>query len=597
MIRALLYLQVCSTWNRLLAQARRLRQPRYLAGFLVGGLYFFFYFIRPLVMTTSSSRSRREAWWAGTAGGGAGAGGGWGPEFLAGLEWYGAAVLLIIVLAAWIFPQARAALTFTEAEATFLFSAPVERRTLIHFKLLRSQAGILFTTILMAFLSQRFGQRGAAWIHVAGWWLLLSTLNLHFLGASFARTRLLDLGVRPWQRRVVVLAVAAGLVGAAWYWMQTTVRPPGAADLEGVSSALAYGREFLGTQPLGTILWPFRWVLRPYLAETPWAFLVAAGPALLVLAAHYLWVIRSDVAFEEASMELAQRRAERMAVVRREPGQLAVGKARRAPWVLAPTGPAAVALLWKNLIGAGSMFTPRFWVVVVLCFGFPAMMLSVNGPRREVGALVAMLLLVALGWSLLLGPQILRQDFRQDLRSADLLKLYPLPGWKIALGELLAPAAILTAIQWTLLFLLVILFDRIPGGRSLPVWERGAMALGAALVCPAVNLVSLLIPNAAVLLFPAWVQAGPGGPQGLEATGQRLIFLLGQLLVFAVALLPAAAVAIGLHLAFSLWLGWVVAVPLAGFGAAVLLLAEGALGVMLLGRWFERLDLAAELRS
>ena len=45
----------------------------------------------------------------------------------------------------------------------------------------------------------------------------------------------------------------------------------------------------------------------------------------------------------------------------------------------------------------------------------------------------------------MIGPQLLRQDFRQDLPLADLLKTYPLRGWQLALGELLAPAAILTS--------------------------------------------------------------------------------------------------------------------------------------------------------
>ena len=39
------------------------------------------------------------------------------------------------------------------------------------------------------------------------------------------------------------------------------------------------------------------------------------------------------------------------------------------------------------------------------------------------------------------------------------------------------------------------------------------------MLLPALNLISLLIPNAAVLLFPAWFQPGKDSPQGIEATG------------------------------------------------------------------------------
>src|SRR5206468_12067142 len=132
-------------------------------------------------------------------------------EYSAVAESVGAMVLLVMVAWAWIVPHARAALAFTEAEVAFLFPAPVTRRTLIHFKLLKSQAGILFSTLFMTFLSGLFAKGGSVWIHAAGWWVIFSTLNLHFLASSFARTRLLERGVSNWQRRLVVLLLAAAL--------------------------------------------------------------------------------------------------------------------------------------------------------------------------------------------------------------------------------------------------------------------------------------------------------------------------------------------------------------------------------------------------
>ena len=46
------------------------------------------------------------------------------------------------------------------------------------------------------------------------------------------------------------------------------------------------------------------------------AFVVALGPALLVLAAHYAWVLFSAVSFEEASIAKAEKRATRLAAFR-----------------------------------------------------------------------------------------------------------------------------------------------------------------------------------------------------------------------------------------------------------------------------------------
>ena len=155
MTSALIYLQFQSARNRLLTRVKRLKKPKYLVGLIVGGLYFYFYFFRFLFRGGKRSAEVASALSS--------------PEALFGLELLGAVVLFILVVAAWIFPRERAALTFTEAEVAFLFPAPISRRALIHFKLLRSQLRILFTTVLMTLLTNRFGQSSNGWIHLAGW--------------------------------------------------------------------------------------------------------------------------------------------------------------------------------------------------------------------------------------------------------------------------------------------------------------------------------------------------------------------------------------------------------------------------------------------
>src|SRR2546425_13121268 len=164
MIGALIYLQMQSIKNRLRMRLGRLKKPKYLAGAAVGAAYFYVFFFRNLFVGGRSAATAAD-----TA----------SPETLLFFELVGALALFLMVLSAWIFPHERAALLFSEAEIAFLFPAPVTRRTLIHFKLLRSQIAILFTTFFLTLVSGRFGQGGKAWIHAAGWWLILSTLSLH----------------------------------------------------------------------------------------------------------------------------------------------------------------------------------------------------------------------------------------------------------------------------------------------------------------------------------------------------------------------------------------------------------------------------------
>jgi len=183
--------------------------------------------------------------------------------------------------------------------------------------------------------------------------------------------------------------------------------------------------------------------------------------------------------------------------------------------------------------------------------------------------------------------------------------MYPLHGWQLALGELLAPTLILTVVQWVLIVMAATLLggglgeswvDDVGGYRQ----THTALALSAAIVIGPLNLVSLLIPNAAALLLPAWF-AGPatvGASRGIEVMGQRLVFLLAQFVALIVALLPAALVA---FLVYTLipheYLPGSTAMPVAALMAALVFAAEAAGGLALLGYWFESYDVSAETPS
>jgi ABC-2 type transport system permease protein len=580
MIRALFYLQFHTVWNRIAMRVKRLKQPKYLAGGVVGGLYFYFYFVRYLF-----GGGRARAGLAATPG---------IPHLdPALLESIGALILFVVLVVAWLVPHQRAALAFTEAEVAFLFPAPVSRRALIQFKLLRSQAAILLTSFFLVLVSSRFG--GRVWIHAAGWWLILSTLNLHLLGSSFGRTMLLERGISSWQRRLIILVLLAGVVGVVAVWVSRSLPHLDLSQLRTPEQIQAFAESLLISGPIPYLLYPWRLVVRPWLAPNATAFLIALGPALLVLALHYLWVIRSNVAFEEASVDASRKLAERVAAVRS--GNWRAGKqqlkSRRPPFVLAPVGPPAVALLWKNLLSAGQAFRLRVLLVLVVLGLSMSLSLGRTMGNSDVSMILGMIALMFVAWSLFLGPQLMRQDFRQDLGLAEVLKMYPLRGWQVAFGELLAPAVVLTALQWFLLLLSLVLLWH-ADLRVLDRPARLAVAAGAALLLPVLNFITLQIPNAAVLLFPAWFQTGKDGPQGIEATGQRIISMLAQLLVFVLGLLPAAIGFVVVYVVCRLVVGFSLALLLGSVMAAVILAVEAALGVLLLGHLFERLDLSAE---
>jgi len=575
-----LFFYLSRSWkNRLMVRIRRMREPRYLVGGIAGALYMYFYFFRAL---------HRGAYGAGRIP--------MSGEHQALIQSIYALAFLVFILMMWIVPQHRAALTFTEAEASFLFAAPISRRDLINFKLLRSQAGILLSSFIMAFVG-RFGSHHfySGWV---GWWIILATFNLHTLGASFTLTMLMDRGMSTARRRLMLLGAIVVVFGGIAFWVRQTLPPLPTvqANRNAFNELARYAGHALDAGPLPYILLPFKLLLAPFFAITPAAFLLALPAALGLLALHYIWVVRSDVAFEEASLEASRKLAERVAAIRSGNWQAARKnqKAVRSPFQLRASGTPAVALIWKNLIATSSMITVRFWMMLIwfaVVGGVICRSMLQDGVNLAVTSFIGMIA----GMSLVFGPNLLRNDFRQDLLAMDMLKTLPLRGWQVVLGEILAPVTILTAAQWILLILALVCCPPQWAQYPLPIALRVACFFAAAAVLPTVNFANLVIRNAAVLIVPAWFQLGRDGPRGFENTGQQIILAVGQTLVLVVALLPPAAVFTGAFFLVFYVIGPASAFLVAGVLAAVILVIEATIAIRLLGGVFERFDLSKEM--
>ena len=172
-------------------------------------------------------------------------------------------------------------------------------------------------------------------------------------------------------------------------------------------------------------------------------------------------------------------------------------------------------------------------------------------------------------------------------------------GWQVALGELLAPAVILTVVEWILIVLATTLLNE--DAAFAVRWDlRTAAGIAAAVLCPTFNVVSLLIPNAAALLMPAWFATSntPGATtnsRGIEVMGQRILFLLAQTAALALAIFPAGVTFFLVYLfAAQPYLPEIAALPAAACAATLVFAAEAAGGLALLGNWFESYDVSAE---
>ena len=602
MLGTLLYLRLTSLKNQLVSRAKRLRQPKYLLGALAGAAYFYFIFFRQ-IGGAPSGRGARHAAQAGQALPGM-------PtlaDTLPLVTALGALLLLVIAVLAWILPSDKPGLRFTEAEAAFLFPAPVTRRTLINFKLLSAQFSILFTSLFFTLISNRWGFLGGnAVMHAIGWWVVLSTLNLHFTGAALTISRLVEGGVSPLRRRLVVLGVIGTAVAATLVWVRKDLRPPEASEVEGIVPFSHYLLAVLDHGVLGALLTPFKFILGPFLASDARTFFLALAPALLVIVAHYSWVLRMETPFEEASLALAEKRAALITAMRegKRGFRTVRTKGRAAPFPLADTGRPELAFLWKNLLSTAPYFNVRAFAIAAAVILVGSRWFLGGDQLAQVARLtISGVALFGGGYILLLGPHLARQDIRSDLPNADILKTYPLHGWQVLLGQLLTPLAILTGLVW--LALLAAYLAAPPTGAIADPAVKLAAAVGIAAITPFIVALQLLVLNGATLLFPAWFQMTRGqGGGGIEVMGQRLIFVFGQFLVVFLALLPGALLAFcgfgATWYALKL-VGLVGIASLAGVVVAatlVLIVLAGEVWCTLwwLGGRFERLDVSAELR-
>jgi hypothetical protein len=309
-------------------------------------------------------------------------------------------------------------------------------------------------------------------------------------------------------------------------------------------------------------------------------------PAIVMLLIQIVWVLQSDVAFEETAVQASDERARRIDARRRRGVRSAAdstGKAKRT-LRLAPVGTPSVAIVWKNTLLLAR--TRRIGPVV----GLAIMSVVIALPSVESGGMdarfMAMAALIMAGLMIILGSRVLQNDLRQDTEHLATLKTLPLTGRRLVGAEVASSALPIALLQ---LALVTIAYVLLLGDTTLPVplVTRTLLLTLAPIVLAAVNATTVTIQNAAALLFPGWIRATPIVGGGIEAMGQGILATGVLLLTFVIALLPATFVcAVLWWLVSSVPNGWVFAV----LAAAIVLLGETWWAIHGLGRRFDRLE-------
>jgi ABC-2 type transport system permease protein len=561
MIRALVDLSFRSARNRVLGKLRRLRQPRYLISLLIGLAFFGWLVSAPGGKTAAVPETFRRI-------------------ALTVVVWVG-------MLGAWALPSAGAGIGFTEAEIQLLFPAPLQRWHLLFYRLLRSQPGLLFTSIVFKLFVLRSGR-------FFGIWLALAVLNVYFMMVALARARLQRMGFGFYPR----------LVGGMMLCLATALLVVHSLDSGGFRSSFqSWQLEEAGRAlnagcfgwPAGLMFWVPSLVARPAVSGSLTA-MIGWSSALFALGLLFFGLaVRTDVSFEDASIARSKRKARRIENQRRwQQGRRVLMRRVPAPFRLAEQGRPEVAILWKNLIAAGRITLPVLLAAGVIVLAAPAVFCLYEGCKAA-WAIGAALSLAGLAVMTAAGPLLFRNDLRGDMEQIDLLKLLPISGFRMVLWQGMSTAGVVLAFQ--------LVFLSLSAGFGLfllpfSTWRLYAGWIPAALVVIfPIDMIQVIFRNAVVILLPGWVHLTHEPGNGFEAAGQRILLAMANLFVLFAALLPAGLVSLlvfwlaGFFFGVGPASGLIAAVP-----ATLVLSVEIFLSVRFLGRQFERIDLANDLR-
>lgn len=453
---------------------------------------------------------------------------------------------------------------FWPAEVQFLFPAPLARRELLLYQMLRSGGVQALSGLWIGLMTLRSARHPLASLSAG-------VLGVLFVYAVTQLAGLVKLAVTdrlPPRARTLLPTAAGALALAAAFAFYRRARAVGFGDAVGEAFASSWMRMVtLPARPFGEVFAARSWGEGAAWAALCGGLIVGAGAAAAACAPD----------FRERSLATSARRFQRLRRMRSARGGLgtAAGPARRRVPVpaLAFLGPAAPLArrqayeLGRGLRALGGLlFTAgvAFFYVIVLP-GWDA------GPPRPLGATLVVLVVVypvlaSSGFSI---------DFRRDLERMAYLRSLPLAPRAVAVGQVFTSTAMITAVSGALLV----------AAAATSGWRvERPLALAAAAGAAPVAWLAVTLENWIFLLFPTRTQAD-GGQQN-AFMGKQVLKLL-----FKTVALGLVAGAAGLSGAAGAWLAgaWGAA---AGMAAIVLLACAGA--TALLARAYRGFDLTVD---
>jgi hypothetical protein len=584
-IGVLLRLQALSLRGRIVRSLRLLRQPKYLIGSIAGALWMLAWVGRPILR--SSGRYRTVGLDLVPA------------DVLPTVHLAVALVVTLGIVLPWLWPWGRPGLRLREAELTFLLQAPLTRRQVIGYALLKAGVGTLVSAAILAWILGR-GLAGRITLFAA----ILALFAFWGLNGKWRSMFLLRQREHPQAfRRRAILTVVCGGYAFLLVFLASRFLP----------HLLSGGPSSAWPPVLTALLLPGRLLTAPLFASGTGPVLAAAAPIALLALVQLELVLRSRAPFEETSLEWAKENEARRAIGRHS-ARPRGGRGRRwQVFELEGAGRAEVAILWKNLMRVSRLPLARGATFVILLLAALVTIAWIVPVYSSIYGTICIAGLVAAGTAPLFAGMSWYNDLRTELPHLELVRTWPVAPVRFVLAEVAAPALLSTLVGLFGLGLALAGYvgeqigsgrgaslDFLPDAGTLGVPTAGFILLAMAGYVPVLAgaaFASSALQNTATLLVPAWMVHAPDTQRGFAAVGRNLIVGTGMFLGFLFALLPSAAL-VGLalmaqRLAGIPWSAW--AFPLWGILAAAPLFLVGGMLVLFAGALWIKLDPSAEL--
>jgi hypothetical protein len=437
------------------------------------------------------------------------------PQSLENMRRFGALSLFGYCVLTLLLSSHERAIYFSPAEVNFLFSGPFSRRQLLAYKIMAA----FFTCLVSGLFMMVFALSYGAWPPAAyvGVVLTLFFLSLFSMAVSLIGN---TLGAQAHTRRrqIVLLGLLALAAGIALSLGRDLIPASRQELFERVQTSAV----------LQAVLAPLNWFVEATTARAFWPDLLQyAGLAAAVDLALIGLVFTLDWQYLEASAAASERIYARLQRARGSGGVFAAlrsstGKPRFSlpslPW-WGGMGPTA----WRQLVTAvrslrGLLIFLALFGVILIVMPLTMALGGDHPDKPELGPILAGSLL---GISLVSLPAMMAFDFRADLDRMDLLKSLPIPAWRLAIGQLLAPVLLLSVIQLGALACIQALWggmERILPYAVLIAWPCDFLAFG--------------IDNLLFLWFPS--RQAVATPGDFQLMGRQLLMLLAKFLALGI---------------------------------------------------------------